>query len=265
MFTNVQKLLIREASLASACLDSGLTDISKYSISQTGYFYTALFSFCIGIERISKLILIYEYQLKNNKALPDNTYIKSFSHDINKLFQEINRIHDENNLNLSERINIQNDSIFKEIILILTDFAKGSRYYNLDQITGKQLFSSEPLKLWDERVAVEIIKRHYEEPEVKLNNNFYDTFGSSFIILHTAEDGSSINDLKTLVNHGNQVPIKQQYSKYYLYTLANYVSKVLTELEYQGNFFPCLREFFTQFVYAGTKEEVLARRDWREL
>ena len=59
-------LLSNEASLSAISLSQGLTFLRKADFVKKAYASHAFFSLSIGIERLIKLILIYEYRLSNN-------------------------------------------------------------------------------------------------------------------------------------------------------------------------------------------------------
>jgi hypothetical protein len=65
--TNINELLNREAALSAQLLGNGLTSIRKYDFSSKGIFYSGMFSISIGLERILKIILVLDYQIKNSK------------------------------------------------------------------------------------------------------------------------------------------------------------------------------------------------------
>lgn len=190
--------------------------------------------------------------------------LKNYSHDLARLFSQINRIHDDFNLNLAIKPEIDSDTIFTDILSILTDYASKSRYYNLDEIMGNQQIANEPLKRWEENICAEIVKQHFKKPKIVLNEKFLSEINGSIFVRHTSADGKPISDFESMLNYGDQASVKQKHLKYYLYKIANYTTRVLMELECIGNFFPHLREFFEQFLYSGTKKEILARRLWRE-
>jgi len=59
--TDVQELLGREAELAATTVGVGLTELRKYDFATIGRFYSGIFSYTIGIERICKLVLLLDY------------------------------------------------------------------------------------------------------------------------------------------------------------------------------------------------------------
>ncbi len=88
MITNSKDLdiaLTREAAMSSMALGIGLTHIRKYNYVQQGYFYSAIYSYSTGLERLLKLILIYDYRLNNNNEFPNNKQIRACGHNLSVL------------------------------------------------------------------------------------------------------------------------------------------------------------------------------------
>ena len=78
---------------------------------------------------------------------------------------------------------------------------------------------------------------------------------------HEDETGIDINTPKNFLNESDKSKTKQKYSVYYIYILIRFLSKLLTELEYKGNFYPNLREFFWIFEIED-KSVILRRKTW---
>ncbi|MBO9632302.1 MAG: hypothetical protein J7578_04240, partial [Chitinophagaceae bacterium] len=76
---NTKILLSKEAALSSMNLGVGLTFIRKYDFAKLGFIYQSFFSLSIGLERIMKLILLYEY-IYNHNSYPNFGYLKSKGH-----------------------------------------------------------------------------------------------------------------------------------------------------------------------------------------
>ena len=77
-----EKLLLLEGSLSGYAIGEGLECLRKANIYEKGMYYQAFFSLSIGIERLLKLIIIYEYRENHTGEFPDNNYIKNKGHKI---------------------------------------------------------------------------------------------------------------------------------------------------------------------------------------
>jgi len=259
----IEIALMREASMSSMAIGTGLTHIRQYDFARYGFFYSGLLSFTAGIERLLKIILIYDYRLNNGDAFPNNKHLKALHHNLDTLIEKAREISKSQSLNLDDSF-FDQDLLYRQIVPFLTDFAVQARYYNLDYLTGRKQSSTEPLSRWDKEICAEIINRHYRPNQRKRElksrlGKELDTFG--FTVWHTHEDGSEINSMTSLIMSGDLIPTKQKYSMYYLYTIARFLSNLCAELEYKGNFYPCLREFFTIFRI-NDKRLILRTKIW---
>lgn len=92
MFPNnpVFSLLQQEGYLTRSSLYTGFSSLSKGNINNNkGDFYVAFFQLSIGLERLMKLTLILDYMAANELRLPDNKWLKGFSHNLVELLQSI--------------------------------------------------------------------------------------------------------------------------------------------------------------------------------
>jgi hypothetical protein len=254
-------LLNNEASLAAMSLSQGLTFLRKHDFIKKSYALHAFFSLSIGLERLMKLTLIYDYRLKNNNSFPTNNFLKGFGHHIINLYEESKKI--ANSLNQSSLYHdVESDPICKDIIIFLSEFASKSRYYNLDTLTGKFQPSEEPLKGWEEIIESQILKRHYKPNENK--NALVMELGSRMdeFALTSFHDksGNHINSYKDLLLKGLTVETSAKYAALYLYKIIRFLSKLIYEIDVQ-KLLPMISEHFILFRSDDTKF-ILTRKTW---
>lgn len=146
MFSQNYRMLSQEGHLTLSSLLGGLNSIRNSNIDDTrrGLFYSGLFELATGFERLMKIVLILEHQLKNNLNNPTNEELrKSFGHNISKLYENCSELHKSYGLREELKLNSKQ----QKILTTLTEFAKGSRYYNLDVLTSSSK-NEDPLSLW---------------------------------------------------------------------------------------------------------------------
>lgn len=258
-------LLRREASMSAMSLGQGLTSLRKYDFGQTGYFYSSLLQLATGIERLLKLIIIYEHRLNHNR-FPDNKELRNYGHNINELFLHSIEIAEE--FECSELIiKSSENSLCNKIIILLSDFAMQSRYYNLDILTGRmQRNNIEPLARWEDEINSLIIKKHFRPRKSTIAQwkKVVETIGEKAVVRYTHESGEEINSFREMAQHGMKANTKQKYSMYYVYIIVRYLSNLLKTLEYKGQFYPFLREFFFIFMIEN-RSEILRKKSWNPL
>jgi hypothetical protein len=118
-----------------------------------------------GFERFMKAYVCIGHFNKHQK-LPDNKYLKSLGHDLEKLLDEIieNYFIDFNRpqFNIDNEF-ICNNSDLKELLFILSEFGKLSRYHNFDVITENAKIGINAKKLWEEFENKILDKKDYEK------------------------------------------------------------------------------------------------------
>jgi hypothetical protein len=257
----VDLALGKEASMSAVSICVALTHIRKYDFVRFGYFYSAMSMYATGIERLLKLIIIYDYRINNNDQFPDNNYLKKYSHKIVDLVETVKEYKNKYSMNKIEDIFV--DDIYNKIIKVISDFAIQARYYNLDYLTGKNQIEKEPLKRWNAEINSIIVKRHYRLNAKRLAykkiiGQQMDEISS---VMFENEDGNSINSMEHFFIEGDTVNIKQKYSVYYLYNIVRFFSRILGDFEYRENFYPYLREYFALFSVRD-KQWIIRRKVW---
>lgn len=145
-FSSTFVLLQNEAFLAQGNLSAGLTALRTAKFPNKGDFYTGFFNTSIALERIMKLIVITEHMISNAGEAPTKNELKNYGHDLMSLFTTC--------INIGKRYNWQVNSyephsIENEILMFLSEFAKQSRYYNLDSLKITPKGYADPLTSWD--------------------------------------------------------------------------------------------------------------------
>ncbi|MBD1571546.1 MULTISPECIES: hypothetical protein [Aliivibrio] len=152
MYNKEYKLLAQEGHLTMTSLLGGLNSIRRANIDENhrGLFYLGLFELATGFERLFKIVLILDHKISNKCQTPTNQELRSFGHDIEKLYAKC--VECSSNYSLHSEISLNDKQ--KQIIEVLAKFAKGSRYYNLDELTENNK-NDDPIGLW-----LDVIDRH---------------------------------------------------------------------------------------------------------
>lgn len=211
-------------------LGVGLTFLRQYDFTRLGFIYQAFFSLSIGLERIIKLIILYEY-IYLNDSFPPKNYLKSKGHNLKQLFNEIKPLIDKYSVNEHfERLD--NDSLFDSIIDNLSDFATQNRYFQLNELSGINS-TVDPIKRWEEEVNSILVERHYR-PNTKRKNASREIaamMNSATLTRHHSENDRQINDFMTFTEEALKIDTKQKYGMFYVYCII----RALCELQYSQN------------------------------
>src|SRR5258708_25144017 len=133
MFNTDFYLLAQECDLAKASLLGSLTAFSYMDVSQTGTMYSAFFQAAIGLERLMKLVVIVDHNVKHDLSNPTDKQLRKAGHDLGGLYETCTALAAENSLEISEWFS--GDVLERQMLDFLSKFAMASRYYNLNTIS----------------------------------------------------------------------------------------------------------------------------------
>ncbi|WP_221887201.1 hypothetical protein, partial [Vibrio cholerae] len=150
VFEEEYRLLSQEGHLTKSSLLAGLDAIRRANIDDygRGFFYSGLFELSIGFERLMKIVVILQHKLENGNVNPTDKMLRSYDHNINKLYQASCLVAEKHN------VEMRCNDIQREILEVLSAFGRGSRYYNLNQL-AETSHHEDPLKMWSK-----VINRH---------------------------------------------------------------------------------------------------------
>lgn len=149
-FSATYLLLHQEGCLISSSLTTGLTQLQVSNVHNKGAFYSSLFNISIGLERLLKACVIMDHMLNNQLAVPTKNALKTYGHSIHDLYETCGRIATTRNVQLDARAQL--DGPTQEILQLMDDFAKTTRYYNLDSLSQAQP-GIDPLVHWDRLIT----------------------------------------------------------------------------------------------------------------
>jgi hypothetical protein len=224
-----------------------------------------MFSVTIGFERLLKLILLLDHNIKFSE-FPDNQYLKSKGHKIDKLIEACSVIarEYEEDIDNFDFEDVFDDELCASIITFMTDFAVGARYYNLDTLTGREHESNEPLARWDTEICSVILERH---PLSAKKSSAFKKIAREIedvsLVLNTSEDGSDVNSIHDYMDMSASVDHKQGYSVFYIYRIVNFFLKVLIALDFKQSPQIYLREIIVNLSMSGyTPSAIRKRKRW---
>jgi hypothetical protein len=240
----------REAELAKRC--SGLTALRKATPSAPGIYYDAFFGLSIGLERLAKLAWLIDECIRRNGTFPTDKDLKNAGHDIEKLIKKAQVIQRMQPAYSS----CPSDSITNQIIEFLSEFAEGTRYYNIDFfVGGKSKGIGDPIKNWRAKIGAAILAL----PEIKAKSQRWQAQAqqvgrlmSPAVVFKTAADGTMLSTVAEafISDAGTREIIKQAQWK--LLSVVHYLSLLIINLADAAHtaghaFVPYMREHFGFF------------------
>lgn len=247
-----ETLLITEGKLVNAMLLEGLDCLRHTDIGNQGLYYQAFYSIGYGLERLLKLIIIEDYRSKNNNKLPNNGYLKKFSHNIYKMVETYTP-------------NLLENQINKQIITFFSNFVYKSRYYNLDILTGGYNENLNPLEEWRE-VEDLIIKTYVKNiKQIPNKEELAKLLDETTYIYMNDMKGNKITSYTQLLGEYETIKIRQEYSVLVCFKLIQNLVKILSEIEYNYCLYPYLWEILRNFQGTYTDSEIRKKKKWRNL
>lgn len=264
--TQQGRAFMREAEIAGASLASGLGGLAAATHLEKGILVKAFFDLSVGFERTMKLIYIIDYGLRHGGVLPTNSIMRTLGHDLDRLSSEVNEIR--------EALVVEGVTFLwpapdaetaTRIISVLSRFARSTRYYNLDLLSGAQNLGDDPIDAWSSEVHRHLMSGYparRQQQDRALAQGLEEAMGSMSIIRFEGMDGSRIESIEDEVLEERRVEWLQQRAKFHTATMVRDLMQVLMALTDRcgpGDLLelPVLREAFGTFY---VEDSVLRRR-----
>lgn len=229
----------REATLAAELVATGITALGRANHAQTGYYYQAFFGLSIGLERMGKLIFVADYAIRNDGQFPDNQGLKQIGHDINKLIPmcaKVGATLDCNRRYAHEPV----DEVHLAIEDVLSRFAEGARYFNLNLISEDQRGGLDPISDWWARVVEPILRRHYTSGlrarDVAKCADITGLMAPNTFVFHHDESGNGISDLETMMIRDREAGYAQRWGRMYTLQIVRWLASIISELALTGGY-----------------------------
>ncbi len=271
MFKPEFYLFSQECNVAKGALLGGLTAFSNVDLDQPGSLYSAFFQTSIGLERLMKVTVVIDHKIKHDLASPTNEQLKRIGHDLLALYDKCATLAVEQSLDSAQWFGIE--TVEHDTLAFLSGFAKRSRYYNLDAISGGRT-ATDPLSQWarlHQRIAETYISYKFRE---KLNQKAFDF--ADRIGAHGWErwiDGRYVTNVDAIYLHS----LFKKANPYCVWTilrllkpfyklldvLSDQVHKIEVEKGINEPTVPYITEFFPFFL--ASLDSVRRRRNWTKI
>jgi hypothetical protein len=166
MPTTVQKVMIGEELLtAMRLLKTGLRELNRMS-GETDFFHLPILSLSSGLERLMKVVICCHH-LETKGEFPDRGVLskrgKNPTHDLTWLLDQITTdCYSDEYLSQTPAAEasikfLRTDDKLRRIVEIMSQFAQGARYYNLNVVLGDADPGPSPDDQW-QRLELEALK-----------------------------------------------------------------------------------------------------------
>ena len=247
--------LCKEAQFTVEMLCSGYTEIRKANYAKRGVYFQAFTSLSTGFERIGKLCYLLIYAIEHGGSFPTDNDLKNvFRHDIIKLYELILEFKNKHDIKY-DFLQDLDKPIYQSILNVLSRFAKGDRYANIDLLINNRSYD-DPISVWYKDVDLVIFQEKISDKKkekIKMDASLVHYLTSNFVMIrHTGEDGKEINtafegSLRTGINDA-VAPYRQLYVFHIIRFFVESLNMVESVFNHQ-NFFeiPYFKDFFRVF------------------
>lgn len=225
--------LIKEAQFTLEMLCSGITQIRNANYARKGKYFQAFTSLSTGLERIGKLCLIIDYCIKNSGDMPCKNYFKKIGHDIEAIYKQLNDVKYYYGFELHFLQNLESQ-IHKDILYILSRFAKGDRYSNIDFIVNSRDYD-DPIEIWYEKVDLYFFQNMVSQKmkeKIRSNAKLIEALmGHMSLVRHTGEDEKKIDTIGEASYRAGLCEAVGPYRQLYVFHVIRYFVEVLMSLQ----------------------------------
>ena len=227
--------LIQEAGIAAESLASGLGTLRKANYAQQRLYYHAFFGLSIGLERLMKLIVLIAHVIETGGQFPDSNWLKhKYGHNLLRLFSGVKSIR-SGFAPGTFRWELEDEDVANAILLVLSDFATATRYYNLDLLVGATKANQrDAIKQWAEEVGELILESKYDSSQAAKDEHFSAASATLLdpysLVLHNSEDGNPISDVAAATLAGRRGEFVQREATFCAARLVRFIYEVLFEL-----------------------------------
>lgn len=229
--------LLNEAQFTYEMLGAGATQIRNAGYASKGVYFQAFTSLATGLERIGKLCLMLDYYIDNDGQFPDLKYLKDeIGHDLEALYRKSQELVERRSIEF-EYIRTFDDDIHLNILNILSGFAKGDRYSNIDLLVGSHR-SEDSMALWFNLVDKLLFERKVtDRKKEKIEHNakvIDELVGSVSMVFHASETGEEINQMESASFRTGMMEAVGPCRQLYVVQIIRYWAELLCDLQYKA-------------------------------
>lgn len=237
MFSETFNALIKEAQFTKEMLGAGATQIRNANYASKGVYFQAFTSLSTGLERIGKLCLMLDHYLDNNGKFPDLDYMKNkIGHKISLIYTKSADVVAKRSITMDFMQDL-NTPIHQAILTVLSEFAQGDRYSNIDVVIGNKR-QSDPVASWFTRVDVPLYETRVSAKKkevISFNAKIIgQMLGPYSMVRHTSETGSEITDMEEGSFRTGVQKAVAPYRQLYVLQIIRYWVELLRALQYSA-------------------------------
>ena len=228
---------LKEAQFIHYMIISGVTQLRNANYASQGVYFQSFTSLTTAFERLGKLCIIVDHYLENSGTLPDIRMMKTeIGHNISLLITKATEIKTKRNYVFDFQNEIS-DEIYNRILKVLSNFAEGDRYSNINYIIGYNS-SSDPIAQWFREVDMYIYD-HYISNRMKRNIENRANFISSITedvshVCHLSEENENIDTVLSGSIKTGIFNAVAPYRQLFVLQLFRYLCELIVSLQHDS-------------------------------
>jgi len=236
-YTETFRTLIEEGQFTNQILGSGVTLLGKANYAEKGYYFTSFTALSTGLERIGKLCLILDFYIENKGQFPSEKELKyEIGHDLEKLYKKSIELISKHKIEHSNLNKIES-KICQKVLSILSKFAKGDRYSNLNSLVNSN-YQSDPIFEWNEFIDKEIYElrvSNRKKQKIELNAKIVGKLLNPIShVSHFSESRKEINQAEQASFLTGVYESVSKYRQLYVLQIIRYWVVILEKLQYKA-------------------------------
>jgi hypothetical protein len=259
--------LMKEAQFTKEMLGAGATQIRNANYATKGIYFQAFTSLSTGLERIGKLCLVLDYYVETGGQFPDFDYLKKIGHNISLIYAKSVAIINDRSIALSYLQHLD-APIHKNILSVLSNFAQGDRYSNLDLLVGSVRLG-DPVASWFETVDQIILDSFVSDAKKsKITHNarlIDQMIGNDTSVQYTSEIEGEITTVEEASFRAGMQKAVAPYRQLFVVQIIRFWVELVCDLQYKAmtvgkQDIPFLDEIFAPFYNPDTY--IRTRKTW---
>jgi hypothetical protein len=248
----------RECSLVRQLIGSGATALGEANYAnKKGEYYTAFFGLSVGLERLTKLIIVVDHAIEDGGRMPSEAVIRKFGHKLSTLIEKVEEI--SKRRRMDGELPRPSDQICAKIIEALDSFAdaRKGRYANFLALDNPNLGKEEPIARWWGEVAELILHEHYygtaAQARVEARAKIVDAMiGPISYVQFTNEIGDAMSDAYTASVRSGESEYVQRYGRFYSLVIVRWLAGVFSALSEDASYRHGIHAFAGAYEYFQT-------------
>jgi hypothetical protein len=263
--------LNKEAQFTREMLGSGATQIRNANYASKGIYFQAFTSLSTGLERIGKLCLMLDHYIDQNGKFPDFKYMREeICHNIVAIYEKSTSVAVKHSISMKFLQGLS-DPIHQAILSVLSEFARGDRYSNINLLVGGGR-QTDPIASWFEQVDRPLYEtRVSQRKKDTIRNNSLavaSMLGQHAMVLHTSEMGEEITDIEKASHMTGVYKAVAPYRQLCVLQVIRYWVELLSSLQYiamgaGSQDIPFFTEIFAPFF--NDDAYIRTRKTWEKL